>query len=186
MGVHISQSFSLRQPSNCLKPFCEICTVYNDKIRASQLPDKYTLAGEKGMKIILTLDDSNGMLFNHRRQSSDRAVRDKIREHIKGEVLYMNAYSADQFKDTDIRMLVDGGFLHKADKGEYCFVENEMLSDVKRNIEEFAIFRWNRKYPSDFVLDVLPEDCGMTCVSIEEFVGNSHEKVTMEIWRPEY
>ena len=137
------------------------------------------------MRLILALDDSNGMLFNHRRQSSDIVVRDRIKDLIKGKMLYLNAYSAEQFKDTDIRLSVDEEFLHKAGRGEYCFVENEQLFDMKENIEEFVIFRWNRKYPSDFVLDVLPEECGMACVSTEEFAGNSHDRITMEIWRAE-
>ena len=137
------------------------------------------------MRIILTLDDSNGMLFNQRRQSSDIVVRRKIKELINRGPLYLNAYSAEQFKDTDIPLSVNEDFLHKAGRREYCFVETEKLSDVKEDIEEFVIFRWNRKYPSDFVLDVLPEQCGMACVSAEEFAGRSHERITMEIWRTE-
>ena len=137
------------------------------------------------MRLIVALDDNNGMLFNHRRQSSDKAVRDRIKELIKGEVLYLNPYSAGQFKDADIRLFIDDDFLYKAGKGEYCFVEDQSLSDVKEDIEEFVIFRWNRKYPSDLVLDVLPGDHGMACVSMEEFAGNSHKKITMEIWRAE-
>lgn len=137
------------------------------------------------MRIILTLDDSSGMLFNYRRQSSDIAVRNRIKELINGRRLYLNAYSAGQFKDTDIPLSVDEDFIHKASAGEYCFVENEKLSGVKEDIEEFVIFRWNRKYPCDFVLDVLPEQCGMFCVSTEDFAGNSHERITMEMWRME-
>lgn len=137
------------------------------------------------MKIIIALDDNNGMLFNHRRQSSDAAIRDRIKELIKGEILYLNAYSAEQFKDTNIRLSVDEDFLHKAGNEEYCFVENEKLADVREDIEEFVIFRWNRRYPSDLVLDALPEECGMSCVSTEEFAGNSHERITMETWRAE-
>ena len=137
------------------------------------------------MRIIIALDDNNGMLFNHRRQSSDVAIRDRIKGLIKGEMLYLNAYSAEQFKDTDIRLSVDEDFLHNAEKGEYCFVENEKLSDIRYDIEEFVIFRWNRKYPSDLTVDVLPEECGMVCVRKEEFVGNSHERITVEMWRTE-
>lgn len=139
----------------------------------------------KEMKIILTLDDSNGMLFNHRRQSSDIVVKNRIKDFIHGELLYLNAYSAEQFKDTDIPLSVNEDFLHKAGRREYCFVETEKLSDVKEDIEEFVIFRWNRRYPNDFVLDVLREQCGMACVSAEEFAGRSHERITMEIWRTE-
>ena len=137
------------------------------------------------MKIIIALDDNNGMLFNRRRQSSDATIRDRIKELINGEMLYLNSYSVEQFKDTDIWLSVDEDFLHKAGKGEYCFVENEKLADVREDIEEFVIFRWDRKYPSDFTLDVLPEKCGMSCASTEEFAGHSHEKITMEIWRAE-
>ncbi len=126
------------------------------------------------MRIILALDDSNGMLFNHRRQSSDIAVRCRIKELIQEGILYLNAYSAGQFKDTDIRLSIDEDFLYKTGKGEYCFVENEKLSDMKEDIEKFVIFRWNRRYPSDHVLDVLPEECGMICVCIEEFRGHPH------------
>ena len=137
------------------------------------------------MRVILALDDSNGMLFNYRRQSSDIVVRDKIKELVNEEILYLNAYSAEQFKDTDVRLLVNENFLQKAGKEDYCFVENVKLSDVRGDIEEFVLFRWNRKYPNDFALDVLPEECGMACVSTEEFEGNSHEKITMEIWKKE-
>ena len=54
---------------------------------------------------------------------------------IKGELLYLNAYSAEQFKDTDIQLAVGKDFLFKAGKGEYCFVENEKLSVVKEDVE---------------------------------------------------
>lgn len=135
------------------------------------------------MRVILALDDRNGMLFNHRRQSSDIEVRYKIKELIQDGILYLNTYSAEQFKDSGIRLSVDEDFLYKTGKGEYCFVEDNKMSDVKKDIEEFVIFRWNRKYPSDHVLDILPEECGMACVHTEEFKGNSHEKITMEVWR---
>lgn len=137
------------------------------------------------MRIIIALDDSNGMMFNHKRQSSDIVVRNRIKEHINGGLLYLNAYSAEQFKDTDIRLCVDEDFLYKAGREDYCFVEDKRLFDVREDIEEFVIIRWNRKYPNDFALDVLPEECGMVCTNIEEFAGNSHERITMEIWRAE-
>lgn len=137
------------------------------------------------MRIILALDDSNGMLFNHRRQSSDAAAISRIKEIIKEGMLYLDGYSAGQFENTDIRLSVDEDFLHKAGRGEYCFVENEKLSGVKEDIEGFVIFRWNRKYPGDFTLDVLPEKCWMACISMDEFAGHSHDKITMEVWRRE-
>ena len=135
------------------------------------------------MKVIVILDEHNGMRFNQRRQSRDAAIIHKIQGFMNGEKLYLNAYSAELFKEADILLSVSEDFLYQTDKGEYCFVENENLDTMKEEIEEFIIFRWHRKYPSDFVLDILPEDCGMTCANMEEFTGNSHEKITMEVWR---
>ncbi len=51
------------------------------------------------MTAILCLDDNNGMMFNHRRQSQDKQLRKQIISHLKGNPLWMNAYSANQFSD---------------------------------------------------------------------------------------
>lgn len=135
------------------------------------------------MKVIVILDEHNGMQFNQRRQSRDAAIIHKIQGFMNGEKLYLNAYSAELFKEADILLSVSADFLYQAGRGEYCFVENENLDTIREEIEEFIIFRWHRKYPRDFVLNILPEDCGMNCASMEEFTGNSHEKITMEVWR---
>ncbi len=45
------------------------------------------------MKMIIFLDDRNGMLFNKRRQSRDQAVTDEICMLCQGKVLWMNDYS---------------------------------------------------------------------------------------------
>ena len=49
------------------------------------------------MKIIVCVDNQNGMMFNHRRQSQDRVLRKRILELTGGEKLWMNAYSQKQF-----------------------------------------------------------------------------------------
>ena len=49
------------------------------------------------MKIIVCVDNQNGMMFNHRRQSQDRALRKRILELTGGKKLWMNAYSQKQF-----------------------------------------------------------------------------------------
>ena len=51
------------------------------------------------MKIIVCVDNQNGMMFNHRRQSQDRVLRKRILELTGGEKLWMNAYSMGQFPD---------------------------------------------------------------------------------------
>ena len=71
------------------------------------------------------------------------------------------------------------------ESGEFCFVENTEISGAAEKIEEFVVFRWNRKYPGDAGPDMLPWESGFFCAGCEEFPGNSHEKITMEIWRKE-
>ena len=51
------------------------------------------------MIIILCLDNNNGMMFNDRRQSQDRGLREYIAEMIKGEKVYMNAYTEKLYEE---------------------------------------------------------------------------------------
>ena len=44
------------------------------------------------MKIIICLDDDNGMMFNNRRQSRDEKVVKDIIEMTDGHSLWMNDY----------------------------------------------------------------------------------------------
>jgi len=137
------------------------------------------------MKIILILDDDNGMMFNKRRQSQDVEVRKKIAKIVSGNTLWLNSYSAGQFRDTEIHLCAEEEFLDRAGPGEYCFVENMGISGAAEKIEEIIIFRWNRRYPGDFYLDLLPQDHGFLRIGSEEFKGHSHDKITMEVWRKE-
>ena len=87
------------------------------------------------MKIIVCVDNQNGMMFNHRRQSQDRVLRKRILELTGGKKLWMNAYSQKQFLQVNGNMSkeqeqsgqiqADEAFLEKAGPREYCFVENK-------------------------------------------------------------
>ena len=103
------------------------------------------------MIIILCLDNNNGMMFNDRRQSQDRGLREYIAEMTKGEKVYMNAYTEKLYEEINDPVVCED-FLHKAGKGETCIVENLPLKPVIDQIEEIVIFRWNKVYPSDQVL----------------------------------
>lgn len=41
---------------------------------------------ERSVKIIVAVDDSYGMMFNHRRQSQDKILRGKIIQRVSGKV----------------------------------------------------------------------------------------------------
>ena len=52
------------------------------------------------MKLIICVDDNNGMMFNRRRQSKDREVRHDILAYTMPERIWMNEYSLEQLKRT--------------------------------------------------------------------------------------
>ena len=133
------------------------------------------------MIVIVCVDNNLGMMFNNRRQSRDIEVVKKIIEFTKGSSLWMNKYSYELFEELDCnRINIDSGFLSETANGEYCFVENIDLEPYEKWVEKIIVFRWNTVYPSDHDLDI---DLGSwQLLESSEFVGKSHEKITMEVY----
>ncbi|MBQ8559289.1 MAG: hypothetical protein IJ439_04825 [Tyzzerella sp.] len=129
------------------------------------------------MKVIVCVDDNLGMLFNKRRQSRDAKVIEDIFKMT--ERLWIHPFSDKLFLDHDGRVVVDEEFLGKAGRGEFCFVENQQLAPYSDKIEQIILYKWNRKYPSDFKLDVNLKDWEL--IERIEFEGSSHEKITREV-----
>lgn len=135
------------------------------------------------MIVILTVDDSNGMMFNKRRQSQDRALREKILSLTAGRKLWMNAYSYRQFENMGGKHIIEAeGFLELAKLGDYCFVENVSVKPYEEKIEKMILFRWNRKYPGDFFLDIDLSEKPWKLKQTDKFSGSSHENITMEVY----
>lgn len=132
------------------------------------------------MKLIVCLDDKNGMLFNKRRQSSDQILCQKILTLCEGSVLWMHPYSRPLFDDSCGQIRTDHHFLEKAKPEEYCFVENIDVSPYLSCAVEIIVFCWNRVYPADLRFPGIPE--GFQMVKSAEFPGFSHEKITMEVY----
>ena len=135
------------------------------------------------MKVIVCLDDRDGMLFCGKRQSRDRKVCERIMQLAEGSRLWMNDYSTKLFADYPENILVDTSFLDRALDEDFCFVEDCDITPYVSAINQIVIFRWNRHYPGDkcFPVDitVLPWKLVKTC----DFQGYSHEKITMEVYR---
>lgn len=129
------------------------------------------------MKVIVCLDDRNGMCFNHRRQSKDRQVIADIVARANGASVWMNGYSAPLFCG-EASIYVSESFLDDAPTEAWCFVENQLLDAVKERIDALIVYRWNRHYPADMHLDVRLEE--WLLVASEDFEGYSHEKITRE------
>lgn len=135
------------------------------------------------MIVCLALDDNNGMLFNNRRQSQDKVLRDNLLNECEGKILWMNEYSAKQFGESlTENVRIDEDFLSKAGKEDYCFVENLFLVDYEDKISRLIIYKWNRVYPADIHFDIPLSNSKWGIYSTEEFIGNSHKIITKEIW----
>lgn len=135
------------------------------------------------MIIIACVDDNNGMLFNHRRQSQDRTLRAYILQLCQGKQLWMNPYSAKQFQEAEPSLLrVDPQFLSKAAWDEPCFVEDEAIAPYENRISRIFLFKWNTVYPADTYFDISLSSGTWHCTKRTEFPGNSHKKITMEVY----
>lgn len=130
------------------------------------------------MIVVACVDLKNGMMFNNRRQSQDRLVRQDIFSMVGKERVWMNNYSYKQFKDDTGNIVVDEDFLQKANSDEYCFVENMHLKEC--SIDRIVLYRWDKNYPADFLLDINLSEWNL--VEQSEFAGYSHDKITKEVY----
>lgn len=135
------------------------------------------------MKLIVCLDDADGMLFNHRRQSKDRIVRQKILEQVGESRLWMNGYSAQQFSGGAANIVVNEDFLAMADREDWCFLENTDPAPFVQKIDTLVIYRWNRRYPSDVKFPTGLFESRWALTERLDFAGSSHEKITQEVYR---
>ena len=132
------------------------------------------------MKLIVCLDEKQGMAFNGRRQSRDRVLAEDLEKTVGTVPVWMTPYSEALFLKSGIaRRVSEDAFLQAGE--DYCFVEREDPAPYAEKITEAVIYRWNRHYPSDVVFTM--DMSGFALVSTEEFVGSSHEKITKEVWK---
>lgn len=136
------------------------------------------------MIVMICVDDHNGMMFNHRRQSRDSAVQERVLRCSENSRLWINEYSSKLFPEPKPDWLsVDPAFLDRAGSGEYCFVEDQDIRPYEDELESIILFQWNRSYPADFHFpaDILSH--GWTMTESEEFEGSSHEKIIREVYK---
>ena len=160
---------------------------------------------------IAIVDNSMGMLFNHRRQSRDRVVTEKILSMTKGKTLWMSAYSRRIFPE-DAPVCVAEELVGKlaepvrkaAEQVESAQEELEREETAQKEpwqqpdeatfclieeavdlenetIDEWIVFRWKRVYPADVFLKFPADDWEKEL--IETFAGYSHEEIDLERYR---
>ena len=124
------------------------------------------------MKLIVCIDDKNGMLFNNRRQSRDKILIENMLELCKGEQLYTNEYSSALFPENSVAVCED---FENIENG-FVFAENFVVDEDK--IQEIIVYKWNRVYPADTYFSIGLKNWSL--VETIDFEGSSHEKITRE------
>ena len=135
----------------------------------------------KKLTVALCTDERGGMIFNNRRVSRDRILIDDLVNSVEG-VIYIGEYSALLFESHKDRVTVVADALADAPAGAVCFVEVPPFMSHEGDISRLIIYNWNRRYPFDRQLDISPAKMGFKLVSVTEFEGSSHEKITKEIY----
>ena len=106
------------------------------------------------MTVIVCIDNANGMMFNHRRQSRDANVVRNILKTINGASLLVAPYSEPLFSQAECNIFGSDSFLADAGVEDYCFVENTSVAEFKERISKLIIYKWDRDYPADFYFDI--------------------------------
>ncbi len=130
------------------------------------------------MTLVACVDNGLGLQFNSRRQSQDRVLRKKLLDMVDSRLL-MNPYSAKMFGFHE-KIMVSDRFLSDAGPDDWVFIEDESYISYAEKIEKIVLFRWNRDYPRDLYF-TFPGQWHL--VSQEDFSGNSHENITMEMYQ---
>ena len=132
------------------------------------------------MKLIVCLDERNGMAWNCRRQSRDRKVTEDIAQLVGEAPLFISPYTRSLFDGYALDLHLSDAPMRDAPQNAYCFLELES-PDCCDAVEEMIVYRWNRHYPSDVTFH--PESFGFGLVACSEFIGYSHEKITKEVFK---
>ena len=134
------------------------------------------------MTLIVCLSDGGGMTFNKRRQSRDAEVIKNIEELVSDEALFISEFSQSLFSESKVSTIAVTDPLDAAEADDFVFLEDSGAGEFFSKIKRLVIYKWNRRYPTDMLFDINPEENRMKLSERIEFVGKSHERITREIW----
>ncbi|MSS19275.1 hypothetical protein [Pseudoramibacter porci] len=138
------------------------------------------------MILVMFLDPKNGMAFNHRRQTRDSAVIDRLRQLFPGKCFWGTLKTEALFDGQEgVTFRADTDFLKKAGKGEIAvaeFASSEALLDVDASIERLIIYRWDKVYPADLICTYPLAPKGWNLTAQQVFAGTSHDTITEEVY----
>ena len=134
------------------------------------------------MKLIICVDDNNGVAFNHRRLSFDRKVFQEIQELVNksGGDLWCTLYSKKLLsKNIDGQVLATDTCMYWAEPNDFVFLE--LIGDITpylNRVNEIYLFGSDTKLDLSF-LDANSSVCHWTRTAIKEFQGTSHDVITL-------
>ena len=132
------------------------------------------------MNLILCLENDNGMMFNHRRESQDRSLIQRVLKVTGSETICVKPYSLSLFNAADDRIRVINDY-SQVNENEYFFDEDTDPVKFIDAIDKVIIYRWNRTYPADLRCTVDMTNFQLT--SSYDFEGTSHERITEEMYK---
>ncbi len=135
------------------------------------------------MNICVCIDDTMGMSFNCRRQSRDKVLIDRLLSHAEYERILVSQYSLPLFEGKGEGRVTLTRDYSEAGERDLCFFELEHITEYAERVDTILIYRWNRKYPADKKFPFSPADKGYVMRSSFDFAGNSHDKITEEVWQ---
>lgn len=131
------------------------------------------------MKLVICLDENNGINFNKRRQSQDIKQREDFVKLIGKEKLFLKEYSFELYKDFDLNLEIVKDFYEK--EGYYLF-EEKVSDEFLEKVDTIICYFWNRDYPFDETFEAY-QNKEWKEFEKKEFVGKSHDKITRIIYK---
>ena len=132
------------------------------------------------MILVCCVDDIMGMAFFGRRQSRDSLLYENLVKDADGRNIHMLQRSTSLFAGTDAQIAVSEVPWETAAEDEFCFVEFTSPSAFEEKANKIILYRWNRRYQSDVKFDI--DLSKWKKLSVGEFAGSSHEKITKEVY----
>ncbi len=132
--------------------------------------------------LIVCLDNNSGIMFNKRRQSRDKNVIADIVKTAENRKIYVSEYSKSLFSENSV-VIFNNSTVFKMDYDDYVFIENLIPENIINFTKTLIIYRWNTDYPYDMQFEI--DLSKFKLISSSDFVGNSHKKITKEIYKNE-
>ena len=128
------------------------------------------------MKLVVCLDENNGIKFFGKRQSQDELQRKNLFELIGNLKLFLTEYSYDLYKDIEFNFeIIDENT--EIIKNSVFLYEGDFLEKFLPSVDEIIVYFWNRDYPFDETFEEHLKNIWKEKEKVE-FKGKSHDEIT--------